>query len=95
MASLETQIKYLRIQLFYKHMRTYDCFTHSFIEAVICKFFHIRESTTVSRILNERVEQGVDFPDSDLDSLWIKAYIKKHFHSKKLENEEPESQPLH
>jgi hypothetical protein len=84
-AAVETYRKYLRIQRFYKELRKHECFTHSFCESLICRFFHIQTGSTVSRILAEEIPQGIDFDESDLDNVWIMEYIKKHLKIKEDE----------
>lgn len=88
----ETSRKYLRIQRFYNELRKHNCFTHSFCEFLICRFFHIQTGSTVSRILAEEIPEGIDFEESDLDNVWINEFIKKHL--KITENEKVKSEPL-
>lgn len=83
-----TEIKYHRVQAFYMELRRYQ-FTHSLCEQLIMDFFHLGDSSTISKIINTALTVE-DYPFEDLDKQWIKSYVDKHIkkQQKKLEQHE-------
>lgn len=76
--SEETFRKYRRVQEFYKAVKAYNCFSHNFCEELARQFFHFRGATTINRILTEEIPEGITYQHTELDKIWIRAYIQTH-----------------
>ncbi len=73
-----TNIKYCRIQYFYKRLKALKL-SHQFAVDIIKEFFMIDNEATVSRIISEDIKGYAEYEHADLDEAWIKGRFRKQY----------------
>lgn len=73
-----TNIRYKRIQNFYKKLKNHKL-SHGFAVDIIKEFFQIDYENTVSKIIQTDIEDDTVYEHQDLDDAWIDGRLKKHF----------------